>query len=181
VIEPTLPETQLHIILFEPEIAANTGSIGRTCVALGAKLWLVRPLGFRIDDRHLRRAGLDYWDHLSWKAVDCLDEVVEQLGGDRVWSFSTKGRKNYTEARFQAGDALLFGPESRGLPKSWLEAQTERVVRISIRPEARSLNLANAVAIGAFEAARQLDLAHFDARLSSPTSPLDSNPFENGG
>ncbi len=80
----------LHVVLVEPEIALNTGSIGRTCVAAGAMLWLVRPLGFRLDDRHVRRAGLDYWEHLNWRVVDRLDDVVAALGRDRLWSFSTK-------------------------------------------------------------------------------------------
>ncbi len=153
-------DERLHVILLEPEIAANTGSIGRTCVAAGAMLWLVRPLGFRLDDRYLRRAGLDYWPHLKWRVVDGLDEVVSALGRDRIWSFSTKVKRVYTDARYQAGDALVFGPESRGLPTRWLEECPERALRIPIRPEARSLNLANAVAIGLFEASRQIDASN---------------------
>lgn len=146
----------LHVVLLEPEIAANTGAIGRTCVAVGATLWLVRPLGFHLDDRHVRRAGLDYWEHLSLRVVDSLDEVVEALGRDRLWSFSTKAERVYTRAVFQPGDGLVFGPESRGLPRTWLDQRPDRAIRIPIRPEARSLNLANAVAIGLYEAARQL-------------------------
>src|SRR3954453_16027049 len=88
---------RLHVILVEPEIAANAGAIGRTCVAAGAMLWLVRPLGFHLDDPHRRRAGLDYWEHLQWRIVDRLDEVVTALGPDRLWSFSTKGRRPYTD------------------------------------------------------------------------------------
>jgi tRNA (cytidine/uridine-2'-O-)-methyltransferase len=126
---------RLNVVLVEPEIALNTGSIGRTCV---------------------RRAGLDYWEHLSWRVVDRLDEVVSALGRDRLWSFSTKASRIYTDARFRAGDALIFGPESRGLPAHWLNEQRERTLRIPIRAEARSLNLANAVSVGVFEAVRQL-------------------------
>src|SRR5271166_3081268 len=144
------PVPWLHVVLFEPEIAANTGAIGRTCVAAGARLWLVRPLGFHLEDRHLRRAGLDYWEH--------LDQVAESLGRSRLWSFSTKANLLYTEAVFQPGDAFVFGPESRGLPRSWLEECPDRSLRIPIRPEARSLNLANAVAIALFEGIRQLGL-----------------------
>jgi tRNA (cytidine/uridine-2'-O-)-methyltransferase len=147
---------ELHVVLFHPEIAANTGAIGRTCVAAGAMLWLIRPLGFRLDDRYLRRAALDYWDHLEYKVVDGLDEVAAVLGRDRLWSFSTRAVRVYTDARYGPGDALVFGPESRGLPTSWLDERPDRAVRIPIRPEARSLNLANAVAIGLFEAVRQL-------------------------
>src|SRR6266571_4213153 len=105
---------QLHVVLVEPEIAANAGAIGRTCVAAGAMLWLVRPLGFHLDDRHRRRAGLDYWEHLDWRVVDDLDQVVAALGPDRFWSFSTRGRRPYTEAAYRSGDALIFGAETRG-------------------------------------------------------------------
>ena len=149
--------TRLNVVLLEPEIALNTGSIGRTCVAAGAMLWLVRPLGFHLDDRHVRRSGLDYWEHLTWKVVDRLDEVVAAVGRERLWSFSTKGTRSYTDAVYRPGDTLIFGPESRGLPARWLSEQSERVLRIPIRPEARSLNLANAVAVAVFEAVRQIE------------------------
>jgi tRNA (cytidine/uridine-2'-O-)-methyltransferase len=147
---------QLHVILVEPEIAANTGAVGRTCVAAGAMLWLVRPLGFHLDDRYLRRAGLDYWHHLQWKVVDHLDEVISEVGRDRIWSFSTKAQTIYSEVSYRVGDALIFGPESRGLSWHWLSECPDRAVRIPIRPEARSLNLANAVAVALFEALRQM-------------------------
>jgi tRNA (cytidine/uridine-2'-O-)-methyltransferase len=146
----------LHVILVEPEIAANTGSIGRTCVALGATLWLVRPLGFHLDDRHLRRAALDYWDHLDLRVVNSLGEAEQVLSGARLWYFSTRAIRPYTDAVFATGDALVFGPETRGLPRRWLSEHPDRALRIPIRPQARSLNLANAVAIGAFEAIRQI-------------------------
>ena len=144
------------MVLVEPEIAANTGSIGRTCVAAGAMLWLVRPLGFHLDDRHLRRAGLDYWEHLNCRSSTAWTRSSAALGRDRLWSFSTKATRVYTDARYQPGDALVFGPESRGLPPSWLDERPDRALRIPIRPEARSLNLANAVAIAVFEAVRQI-------------------------
>ncbi len=156
---------RLNVVLVEPEIALNTGSIGRTCVAAGAMLWLVRPLGFHLDDRHLRRAGLDYWEHLTWRVVDRLDEVVAALGRERLWSFSTKGTRIYTDAAYLPGDTLIFGPESRGLPERWLSEQAERVLRIPIRPEARSLNLSNAVAVAVFEAVRQLGAKDVDTVL----------------
>src|SRR5712672_1899453 len=114
--DSTPERPRLHVILYEPEIAANTGSIGRTCVAAGAMLWLVRPLGFRLDDRHRRRAGLDYWEHLTWRVVDSIDEAADAIGRDRLWSFTTKAARPYTAARYSTGDALVFGPESRGLP-----------------------------------------------------------------
>ncbi len=146
---------RFHVILVEPEIAGNVGAIGRTCVAAGAMLWLVRPLGFLVTDRHIKRAGLDYWPHLDWRVVDHLDEVAEALGRDRLWLFSTRGSTSYVDARFAPGDGLVFGPESRGLPASMLNARPGRSLRIPIRPEARSLNLSNSVAIALFEAARQ--------------------------
>lgn len=148
---------RLHVILVGPEIAANTGAIGRTCVAVGARLWLVRPLGFHISDRHRRRAGLDYWEHLNWCVVDCFEEVVTALGADRLWLFSTRARRSYTDAIFRPGDALVFGSEGRGLPNRLLDAHPDRMLRIPIRPEARCLNLANATAVGLFEAVRQID------------------------
>jgi len=119
-------------------------------------LWLVRPLGFHLDDRSLRRAGLDYWAHLKWRILDGLDEVVAALGRDRLWSFSTKATRAYTDVRYRPGDALVFGPESRRLPASWLSERPECAVCIPIRPETRSLYLANAVAVGLFEAVRQI-------------------------
>jgi tRNA (cytidine/uridine-2'-O-)-methyltransferase len=149
-------DQRLHVVLYHPEIAANAGAIGRTCVAAGAMLWLVRPLGFHLDDRYLRRAALDYWEHLEYTIVDSLDEVATTLGRDRLWSFSTRVAPVYTHMLYRPGDALVFGPESRGLPISWLDERPDRAVRIPIRPEARSLNLANAVAIGLFEAVRQI-------------------------
>lgn len=152
------PDRRLHVVLVHPEIAANVGAIGRTCVAVGATLWLVRPLGFHLGDRHRRRAGLDYWESLDLRLVDSIEEAVAGIGPGRAWSFSTKAARPYTEVAFRAGDALVFGAESRGLPPSWLGAAiaADRALRIPMRPEARSLNLSNAVAIGLYEAVRQL-------------------------
>jgi tRNA (cytidine/uridine-2'-O-)-methyltransferase len=144
---------RLHIVLVQPEIAANVGAIGRTCVAADAMLWLVRPLGFHLDDRSLRRAGLDYWPHLTWRAVDHLDEALSAPGVGRPWYFSTRAERSYTSVAYRPGDALVFGPESRGLPQRLIAEQS---VRIPIRPRARCLNLANAVAVAVFEAVRQI-------------------------
>jgi tRNA (cytidine/uridine-2'-O-)-methyltransferase len=157
------------VVLVEPEIAANTGAIGRTCVAVAAKLWLVRPLGFHLDDRHLRRAGLDYWPHLDYQVADRLEDVVAALGPDRLWFFSTKAAQSYTSVAYRQGDALVFGPETRGLPRQWLTAHPEQALRIPIRAEARSLNLANAVAIAVFETMRQVGMSELQAgdRFSS--------------
>ena len=105
---PSDQPPRLHVVLVEPEIAANVGSIGRTCVAVGARLWLVRPLGFHLTDRHRRRAGLDYWDRLDFRVVDGWDEIVAVLGVDRLWSFSTKAEMLYTQASYRVGDALVL-------------------------------------------------------------------------
>ncbi len=151
-----IPRVPLHVALYEPEIAENTGAIGRTCVAAGAKLWLIRPLGFRLDDRRRKRAGLDYWEHLDLEVVDDFERFASAVGLGRLWLFSTKGTRLYTDVGYCAGDALVFGPESRGLPDAVLARMPERVVRIPMRPEARSLNLSSAAAVGIYECLRQL-------------------------
>lgn len=148
-------EPLLHIVLYQPEIPHNTGAVGRTCVATGCKLWLVRPLGFRLDDYYLRRAGLDYWEHLEWEVVDDWPSLAERLGGREPYLFSKAGSRNYLEVRFQQGDILVFGSESAGLPASVTEAYADRLLRIPIRPQVRSLNLSNAVAVATYEAQRQ--------------------------
>jgi tRNA (cytidine/uridine-2'-O-)-methyltransferase len=112
---------RLHIVLFEPEIPHNAGSVGRTCVAVGAKLWLVRPFGFRLDDHHLKRAGLDYWQHLEWEAVDNWSALLEKLPPTRRWLFSKRAKHPYYETQFQEGDVLVFGNESQGLPEAMLK------------------------------------------------------------
>ncbi len=152
-------EPLLHVVLHQPEIPYNTGSVGRTCVAVGAKLWLVRPLGFRIDDYYLRRAGLDYWEHLEWEVVDDWAALVARLAdespGREPWLFTKTATRSYTDAKFERGDIMVFGSESQGLPPSLLEADRQRALRIPIRPQVRSLNLSNSVAIAAYEALRQ--------------------------
>jgi tRNA (cytidine/uridine-2'-O-)-methyltransferase len=154
--EPANYEPLLHVVLYHPEIPHNTGSVGRTCVAAGAKLWLVRPLGFRLDDYYLRRSGLDYWPHLEWEAVDDWDALIARLPERQPWLFSKTAPRPYTDAQFAVGDIFVFGNESQGLPPSLLETHRERLLRIPIRPAARSLNLSNAVGIVTFEALRQL-------------------------
>ena len=149
----------LHIVLYQPEIPHNTGSVGRTCVAVGAKLWLVRPLGFRIDDYYLRRAGLDYWEHLEWEIADDWPSLLERLAAEapsrQPWFFTKTATRQYASAVFRRKDILVFGGESHGLPPSLLEANSDRSLRIPIRPQVRSLNLSNSVAIAAYEALRQ--------------------------
>jgi tRNA (cytidine/uridine-2'-O-)-methyltransferase len=151
-----MAQPSLHIVLYQPEIPFNTGNVGRTCVAVGAKLWLVRPLGFQIDHRHIRRAGLDYWQHLDWEAVDNWETLLDRLPGRRPWMFSKTARQGYTEARFEPGDVLLFGNESRGLPPELMADYADRCLRIPMNPLVRSLNLSVAAAVAVYEAMRQL-------------------------
>jgi tRNA (cytidine/uridine-2'-O-)-methyltransferase len=148
-------EPLLHIVLHQPEIPYNTGSVGRTCVAVGAKLWLVRPLGFRVDDYYLRRAGLDYWEHLNWQVVDNWQALQAELPRQRYWLFTKKAQQSYLDASFEHGDVLVFGSESAGLPDELLDSHVECQLRIPTRGEVRSLNLSNAVAVAAYEALRQ--------------------------
>jgi tRNA (cytidine/uridine-2'-O-)-methyltransferase len=148
-------EPRLHIVLHQPEIPHNTGSVGRTCVAVGAKLWLVRPLGFRVDDYYLRRAGLDYWELLEWEVVDDWEALLARLPGREPYFFTKTARRDYLAPSYEPGDVLVFGSESRGLPESMLTKHAERTLRIPTRDAVRSLNLSNAVAVAAYEALRQ--------------------------
>ncbi|MEO0530400.1 MAG: tRNA (cytidine(34)-2'-O)-methyltransferase [Planctomycetota bacterium] len=145
----------LHIVLYQPEIPHNTGSVGRTCVALGAKLWLVKPLGFQLDAKQLRRAGLDYWQHLEWEVVDDWADLISKLSTDRLWLFTKRGDESYLEAEYAEGDVLVFGSESNGLPPSLTDAADGRRLRIPTRPEVRSLNLSVSVALAGYEACRR--------------------------
>lgn len=147
----------LHIVLFEPEIPPNTGNIIRLAANTDSLLHLVEPLGFEIDDKRVRRAGLDYHEmervtcHKSWEAF-----LASGLRG-RIFALSTKGTKNYSEVEFQEGDILLFGPETRGLPASIRESlPVDQVLRLPMRPDSRSLNLSNTVAVVVYEALRQI-------------------------
>ena len=148
----------LHVVLHEPEIPPNAGNVGRTCVALGAKMWLVRPLGFKLDDYYLRRAGLDYWDELEWEVADSWADLVERLariGRQPDWLLEAGGPRRYTDVRYGRGDVLVFGRESTGLPPDLLAAHPDKHLTIPSRPQVRSLNVANCAAIVAYEALRQ--------------------------
>ena len=145
----------LNIVLYEPEIPQNTGNIGRTCVALGAKLWLVRPLGFELSEKQLRRAGLDYWRHLDLEVVDGWEEIAKQFESSRLHLFTKRATQLYTNTRYQPGDAMVFGAETRGLPSQIVNEYADHLLRIPIGTGVRSLNLSNAVAVAAYEAVRQ--------------------------
>jgi tRNA (cytidine/uridine-2'-O-)-methyltransferase len=153
-------EPLLHIVLYQPEIPPNTGNIGRSCVAVGAKLWLVEPLGFEISQKQLRRAGLDYWPHLEFEVVGNWDELASHLAGPlvdgRAWFFTKTAQRLYTGVRYERGDVLVFGSESAGLPPDLLAQYAPQAVRIPMRSEVRSLNLSAAAAAAMYEAVRQL-------------------------
>lgn len=144
------------VILYEPEIPPNTGNIIRLCANTGTSLHLIEPLGFELDEKRLRRAGLDYREFVDVQTHASLDECLASLGGPRVFALSTKNSTRYDQAEFREGDALLFGPETRGLPKEVLEAlPPEQRLRLPMQKDNRSLNLSNSAAVVVYEAWRQ--------------------------
>ena len=147
----------LNIVLVEPEIPQNCGNIARTCAATGCVLHLVKPLGFDISDKAVKRAGLDYWHLVDVRVYEDLSDFFAKNEIPQMWCLSTKAPRCYTEAAYQDGCYLLFGKETKGLPEDLLDAHYDECVRIPMRSEARSLNLSNAVAITVFEALRQLE------------------------
>ena len=148
----------LNIVLYEPEIPPNTGNIMRLCANTGCTLHLVKPLGFELNDKQLRRAGLDYRDYADVKEWDNLDTLLKDFNRERVFAITTKGSINHTQVEFEAGDILMFGPETRGLPNEVLGLMAgNRKIRIPMLHNSRSLNLSNAVSIVVYEAWRQLE------------------------
>ena len=147
----------LNIVLVEPEIPQNCGNIARTCAATGCRLHLIRPLGFDISEKAVRRAGLDYWHMVEVRDYDNLADFFAKNEVKHMWCLSTKAPRSYTEAAFQDEDYLFFGKETKGLPEDFIAAHYDECIRIPMRSEARSLNLSNAVAITVFEALRQLE------------------------
>lgn len=145
----------LNVVLYQPEIPQNTGNIGRTCVAIGARLWLIRPLGYKLDDRYLKRAGMDYWQHLDWEAVDSWKEVRDRLPDASVWYLTKTATRPVWDAGFSRGDILLFGSESRGLPPSIRDENPAHKLGLPMTDLVRSLNLASTVNTVAYEAVRQ--------------------------
>tara|TARA_A100001011_G_scaffold212216_1_gene220414 strand:- start:350 stop:814 length:465 start_codon:yes stop_codon:yes gene_type:complete len=147
----------LHVVLYQPEIPPNTGNIIRLCANTGTQLSLIAPLGFDLEDRKLRRAGLDYREFSQIEVFECLDEFSKKFYPSELFAFSTRGKNLYSDAKYSNGNALLFGPETRGLPKKVLEQiGTKQTHRIPMHKDSRSINLSNAVAIVLFEALRQL-------------------------
>ena len=146
----------LNIVLVEPEIPQNCGNIARTCAATGCALHLIRPLGFDISEKAVRRAGLDYWSQVTVRDYENLDDFFAKNKVEQMWCLSTKAPRCYTEARFSDNCYLFFGKETKGLPEDFLEAHFDSCIRLPMRPDTRSLNLSNAVAITVYEALRQL-------------------------
>ena len=146
----------MHIVLYEPEIPSNTGNIARTCVVTGTTLHLIEPLGFRIDEKSVRRAGLDYWQDVDIHVYKDFDAFLTENKGGNFYFLSTKGKAYYHERSFKEEDYLIFGPETRGLPEEILSAYEDQVLKVPMGKSYRSLNLSNSVAIVLYEGLRQL-------------------------
>ena len=145
----------MHIVLHEPEIPANTGNIGRTCVATGTSLHLIEPLGFRIDEKSIKRAGMDYWEHLNVSTYINYADFCAKNPGVKIWYATTKAKHSYTDVQFGPDDYIMFGKESAGIPEEILVDHEDSCIRIPMLSEIRSLNLSNSVAIVLYEALRQ--------------------------
>ena len=150
----------LNIVLHEPEMPANTGNIGRTCVAAGARLHLIEPLGFQINEKQLKRAGLDYWDKLDVTIYDDFNDFLEKNPGAKIYMATTKSKQKYTDVNYEEDAYIMFGKESAGIPEEILIEHPEECIRIPMIGETRSLNLSNSVAIVLYEALRQNQFDH---------------------
>ena len=151
-----LPPHRLQVALLQPEIAPNTGNIGRLCVATGTALHLVRPLGFVLSDRNLKRSGMDYWERLRVTVHDDDEAFFQAIAGARIWLFTSKGERSLWQADFADGDVLIFGSETRGISQSVRDRFLDQQLRIPQTPAERCLNLSTAVGIGVYEALRQI-------------------------
>ena len=149
----------INIVLVEPEIPQNTGNIIRTCAATNSVLHIIKPIGFDLSDKHLKRAGLDYWSYADFKFYDSFEELRAKYPDSRFFFFTTKGKNRHSDVAFRDGDFLVFGKETRGLPEELLIQNKETCLRIPMHADARSLNLGNSVAIALYEALRQTDFA----------------------
>ena len=147
----------MHIVVHQPEIPQNTGNIGRTCVATGTSLHLIEPLGFRLNEKELKRAGMDYWDRLDVTRYMDFNDFNEKHPGAKIWMATTKAKRSYTEVSFGMDDFIMFGKESAGIPEEILVENEENCIRIPMGNDIRSLNLSNSVAIVLYEALRQND------------------------
>lgn len=152
--------SKLNIVLYEPEIPSNTGNIGRTCVATGTRLHLIEPLGFRLNEKSIRRAGMDYWEHLDVTRYIDFQDFLDRNPGAKIYMASTKAPRVYTEVSFEEDCYLMFGKESGGIPEEILLEHQDTAIRIPMLDQIRSLNLSNSVAIVLYEALRQQNFAH---------------------
>lgn len=152
----------INIVLHEPEIPANTGNIGRTCVAAGARLHLIEPLGFRLDEKSLKRAGMDYWNDLDVQTYIDFDDFMEKNPGAKIYMATTKASKVYTEVSYEPDCYIMFGKESAGIPEEILVDNEDTCIRIPMIGDIRSLNLSNSVAIVLYEALRQHNFSHMN-------------------
>lgn len=152
----------MNIVLYQPEIPYNTGNIGRSCVLTNTKLHLIKPLGFSLDEKQIKRSGLDYWKLIDLKVWESFEEFLEANQGARLFYATTKTKQKYSDVKFEKNDFIMFGPESRGIPEDILKKNTERCITIPMIPMGRSLNLSNSAAIILYEALRQTD---FDFEL----------------
>lgn len=149
----------MNIVLLEPEIPQNTGNIGRTCVATGTRLHLIEPMGFKISEKEVKRAGLDYWEHLDVTLYDNYQDFLEKNPHAKIYMATTKGPQRYTDVSFEPDCYIMFGKESAGIPEEILVENQETAIRIPMNPQIRSLNLSNSVAIVLYEALRQNQFA----------------------
>ena len=154
----------MNIVLLEPEMPANTGNIGRTCTATGTMLHLIEPLGFKINDKMVKRAGLDYWDKLDYRVYTCFEDFLEKNPGARIYMATTKARKTYCDVEFKQDDYIMFGKESAGIPEEILLEYQETAIRIPMNGDIRSLNLGNSVAIVLYEALRQNNFSNMQLK-----------------
>ena len=166
----------LNIVLVEPEIPQNCGNIARTCAATRSRLHLIRPLGFDISEKAVKRAGLDYWDMVDIRVYDDLDDFFSQNPNADLWLATTKAPRDYTKARFRDGCYLFFGKETAGLPAQLRQTYYDRCIRIPMRADARSLNLANSVAVLTYEALRQLDFPDLSGTGEMAKKPVVPTP-----
>ena len=161
----------LNIVLFEPEIPANTGNIGRTCVATVTRLHLIEPLGFRLNEKEIKRAGMDYWEHLDVTRYINFEDFLEKNPGAKIYMATTKGLNVYTEVNYEPDCYIMFGKESAGIPEEILVNNRENCIRIPMLSEIRSLNLSNSVAVVLYEALRQNNFNHM--RLQGQLTKYD--------
>ena len=154
--EMSSPEINFHVVLYQPEIPANTGNIGRICVGANSMLHIIKPMRFLLTDKLLKRAGLDYWDKLTLKIHDSFEEFLLEFPDNNIYFCTTKTDRKFTEIKYEKGDVFIFGPESRGIPENILEQYQKQNVTIPMSSQIRSMNLSNSVAIVIYEAWRQI-------------------------